>query len=255
MVTIAMRVVGLGYAAVVAVFVAYAFQPFAADFIGVIAGFIVLFGVLGLASVLWAGARRRPWFWLLAMVPGLLALLISGFYGPYALTHPADTVAFVTTILSLVGGLLIVVGGLTAWLEVRRGRPLWSSSGRAGPILAATSGLVVGACLTAFIGASSTSAGTAAGEAPTTTVALTAEDTRFSGDLVATTGTVLGVFVTNKDGYPHAFDIDALGIHVPLPAGATTFVAVKPNAAGSLEFYCSVPGHRDAGMVGAIVVQ
>ncbi len=138
MLTIAMRVVGLGYAAVVAVFVAYAFQPYAADFILVIAGFIVLFGVIGLASVLWAGSTRRPWFWLLAMVPGLLALLSGGSYGPYALTHPADTVAFVTTLLSLMGGLMIVFGSVTAWLEVRRGRSLWSSSGRAGPILAGT---------------------------------------------------------------------------------------------------------------------
>ena len=255
MLTMAMRVVGLGYGAVVAVFVAYASQSFAADFIAVIAAFIVLFGAIGLAAVLWTGARRHPWFWLVAMVPGLLALLMSGFYGPYALTHPVDTVAFVTTILSLVGGILIVAGSITAWLEVRRGRPLWSSSGRSGAILAGTAGLVVGACLTAFIGASSTSAGSASGEAPTATGALTAVDTRFSGDLEATAGSVLGVVVTNRDDYPHAFDIDDLGIHVPLPAGATTFVAVKPRTAGSLAFYCSVPGHRDAGMVGAIVVQ
>ena len=45
MFTIAMRVVGLGYAAVAAVFVAYGFQSYAADFTLVIAGFIVLFGL------------------------------------------------------------------------------------------------------------------------------------------------------------------------------------------------------------------
>jgi uncharacterized membrane protein YedE/YeeE len=95
---------------VVAFFVIYATQPFAADYIAVIAGFVLLFGGMALASVLWAGARHRPWFWLVSVLPGILALLVNAFYGPYGLTHPSDTLTFVTTVLALAGGILLGFG-------------------------------------------------------------------------------------------------------------------------------------------------
>ena len=254
--TFAMRLVGAAYIFVVAVFLVFATQPFAADFIAVIVGFVVLFGVIGLASVAWSGARSRPWFWIVAMVPGILVLLFNGFYAAYALAHPADALSFVTTLVVLVAGMLVVFGSLTAWLEVRRGRPLWQSGGRAGLVVVAVAGSVAGACLTSLLAASSTSAGTALSQPPATTVSVTAQDTRFlETTLEARAGEVLGIYVTNKDGYGHAFDVDALGIHVPLPASSTTFVALKPTAAGALQFYCAVPGHKDAGMVGTIAVE
>ncbi len=254
--TFAMRLVGAAYIVIIAVFLVYATQPFAADFIAVIIGFVVLFGVIGLASMAWAGARSRPWFWLVAMVPGVLVLLFNGFYAAYALGHPADAVSFVTTLVVLVAGMLVVLGGLTACLEVRRGRPLWESRGRAGLVVVAVVGSVTGACLTSLLAASSTSAGTALSQPPATTISVTAKDTRFlETTLEARAGEVLGVYVTNQDGYAHAFDVDALGIHIPVPANSTTFVALKPTAPGALEFYCAVPGHKDAGMVGTISIQ
>jgi nitrite reductase (NO-forming) len=251
-----MRLVGAAYVVIIAVFIVYATQPFAADFIAVIVGFVVLFGVIGLASMAWAGARSRPWFWLVAMLPGVLVLLFNGFYAAYALGHPADALTFVTTLVVLVAGMLVVLGGLTAWLEVRRGRPLWEPRGRAGLVVVAVVASVSGACLTSLLAATSTSAGTALSQPPAATASVTAQDMRFlETALEAKTGEVLGIYVTNRDGYAHAFDVDALGIHVPMPATSTTFVALKPTAAGDLEFYCAVPGHKDAGMVGTINVE
>ncbi len=254
--TFAMRLVSVAYAAIVAVFAVYATQPFAADFMAVIVGLIAVFAVIGIAATVSAGARSRPWFWLVATIPGILVLLFNGFYASYALAHPADALSFVTTLVVLVAGILVIVGSLTAWLEVRRGRPSWTSDGRAGFVAVGVVGLVVGACLTSALAASSTSAGTAIDRPPASTVTLTAKDTKFlEAGLEATSGEVLGVYVTNQDGYAHAFDIDSLGIHVPLPPASTTFVAVRPTGAGALEFYCAVPGHRDAGMVGSIAVK
>jgi plastocyanin len=253
--TFAMRLVGLAYGVIVAVFVLYATQPFAADFVAVIAAFTALFAVVGLASMLWAGARTRPWFWLMATVPGILVLLFNGFYGPYALAHPADALSFVTTLLALAAGVLVVVGGLTAWFELRRARRLWQARGRAGIVVAGMAGLVVGACLTSVVAASSASVGTVLSGPPAATASVIAQNTKFlETSLGAKSGEVLGIFVTNKDGYAHSFDIDALGIHVPLPPTSTTFIAVKPTTAGVVQFYCSVPGHKDAGMVGTIAV-
>jgi uncharacterized cupredoxin-like copper-binding protein len=52
----------------------------------------------------------------------------------------------------------------------------------------------------------------------------------------------------------HSFDIDALDIHVQLPANATVAIAIKPTQAGPLEFYCAIGGHKAAGMDGTIDV-
>jgi uncharacterized cupredoxin-like copper-binding protein len=65
---------------------------------------------------------------------------------------------------------------------------------------------------------------------------------------------VLGLFVENRDTISHSFDIDALDIHVQIPANATVAVAIKPTQAGPLKFYCAVGGHEAAGMAGTIDV-
>jgi plastocyanin len=52
----------------------------------------------------------------------------------------------------------------------------------------------------------------------------------------------------------HSFVVDALGINVQIPPGATE-QAVIAAPAGTYEYYCDVPGHRAAGMVGTLSVQ
>ena len=252
--TFAMSVVGAAYAVITVIFLVFAVQPFAADFLAVIVGFVALFGVVGLAAVGWAGARIRPWFWLVSAALGLVVLLFNGFYAPYALTHPADALTFVTTLGVVLAGVIVIVGSLTAWREVRGGRPIWHARGGAGIVMAGVVGLVLGASATAIAASSSTGAGTVGDEPPATTATLLARDTAFAGRLEATSGQVLGILVTNADPYAHSFDVDELGIHVPLPPRSTTFVALKPTASGAIAFYCGVPGHKDAGMVGTIAV-
>jgi nitrite reductase (NO-forming) len=61
------------------------------------------------------------------------------------------------------------------------------------------------------------------------------------------------VRITNLDAFPHDFTIDELGVKVALGANETveaTFDA-KP---GIYTFYCSIPGHREAGMEGTLTV-
>jgi uncharacterized cupredoxin-like copper-binding protein len=252
--TFAMRLVAMAIVGLIAVLAAYLTQPFVADFIVVLAVFIALFAAIGLAT-LWSGSRTRPWIWLVATLPGVLILLFSGPYAPYALRHPADALGFVTSLVALVAAAVDVVAGVTAWREVRAGRVILEPLGRAGLVLLTVVGLTVGACLTSVAAASSTSAGIALTGPPASTVTLTALNTKFLETAFdAKSGDVIGIFVTNKDAYAHSFDVDALGTHVPLPASSTTFVALKPTAAGALQFYCAVPGHRDAGMVGTITV-
>jgi uncharacterized cupredoxin-like copper-binding protein len=57
----------------------------------------------------------------------------------------------------------------------------------------------------------------------------------------------------NKGVSAHDFSIDALGISVALPPGQTQSVTINAPA-GTYEFYCNVPGHKEAGMVGTLIV-
>ena len=68
-------------------------------------------------------------------------------------------------------------------------------------------------------------------------------------------GDVLGLLITNNDETAHSIDIDGLDVHVPLPPNATTAVAIRPTGPGNFEFYCALPGHKGAGMVGTISVE
>lgn len=67
-------------------------------------------------------------------------------------------------------------------------------------------------------------------------------------------GQAVALRVVNRDGYAHAFDIDDLDIHAPLPAKATFDAAFTPQQPGRYRFYCGAPGHEAAGMVGVLVV-
>jgi len=53
----------------------------------------------------------------------------------------------------------------------------------------------------------------------------------------------------------HTFTIDELGVNVILPHDEATRVRFTPAQIGTFEFYCAVPGHREAGQVGTLLVE
>lgn len=52
----------------------------------------------------------------------------------------------------------------------------------------------------------------------------------------------------------HTFTVDELGLD-ELIEGSLATVEFTPTQAGTFEFYCTVPGHREGGMVGTLTVQ
>ncbi|HET7092751.1 MAG TPA: PQQ-dependent sugar dehydrogenase, partial [Thermomicrobiales bacterium] len=58
--------------------------------------------------------------------------------------------------------------------------------------------------------------------------------------------------LVNRGVMPHNFSIDELHVNVDLPPGARETVTIKAPP-GRYRFYCNVPGHKDAGMVGTLV--
>lgn len=266
--TAAMVLAGAGcwaLAAAVACFLLYSalvYAPgvgdngFVAKVLPIFASAAVILGILGTLLVVWPGARRHAAVWLLPVVLAVLLQVLNAQDTPYDLARPANPSPFLITIVALAGSVAAIVGGLVGFLEARRRRPLWASSGRAGWLSMVVIGMVIGAALTSVQTSRSSAYGAAIGEAPTTTQVLTIEDLRFVQSSVAMgRDQVLGLFVVNPTGVGHSFDIDALGIHVLLPPNSTTAVTIQSTQPANLAFYCSVHGHRAAGMAGTLAIQ
>ena len=71
--------------------------------------------------------------------------------------------------------------------------------------------------------------------------------------LAIAANTDVTITLTNKGIAPHNVSIDALKISVDVTPGATKTVTINAPA-GTYEFYCNVPGHKAAGMVGTLTV-
>ena len=59
----------------------------------------------------------------------------------------------------------------------------------------------------------------------------------------------------SSDAAAHSFDIDELNVHVPMPADKPVLALFTPSTLGTYTFYCGIPGHTEAGMVGTLIVE
>ena len=97
----------------------------------------------------------------------------------------------------------------------------------------------------------------AAGEAPaeSTVQVVTSFDIYFEPKEVAIPADTDVTFDLPNDGAaPHNFSIDELGIDVDIAPGETAQTVINAPP-GSYEYDCNIPGHREAGMVGTLVVE
>jgi nitrite reductase (NO-forming) len=115
-------------------------------------------------------------------------------------------------------------------------------------------GLVLGASLVAAI-----PRGGAAGvgaEVLADLPVVAAAGVRFEqAELRAQVGETVALRLENRDAAGHSFDIDELNVHVAIVPGEPTLALFRPAAAGTYTYYCAVPGHREAGMQGTLVVE
>lgn len=113
---------------------------------------------------------------------------------------------------------------------------------------------------------------------PVETLTIVAEDTKFSPETITIkSGEKVTFELQNNDSVEHDFQVDKLDVDViaggmdevehdgdghgggklAMHTGghesmSITFTANEP---GRYEFYCTIPGHRDSGMVGTLTVQ
>lgn len=76
-------------------------------------------------------------------------------------------------------------------------------------------------------------------------------------DLRAAAGTEVTLVYANPDAVPHDFvleDGDVTAHIAVLPGKTATIRFPAPQQSGSYTFYCNLPGHREAGMAGTLLV-
>lgn len=90
---------------------------------------------------------------------------------------------------------------------------------------------------------------------PAQTVSVKAFSFGFSPSTIRLTqGQRLTLELTSLD-VAHTFTVDELGINISVEGGETKSIEYTPDQTGEFEFYCSIPGHREAGMVGTLIIE
>jgi plastocyanin len=207
------------------------------------------------AGFRWAPMAAGLWA---AILGGLwLSMSVSGNTGGVAdsLAHPDDPLRFAFTVLALALALVTFGAGVGATLQNYR-TP--RGTRRAPGWVAATVAAIGGVCLGAIVATAAPRSSVVAGVRPETLAslpALTSERSRFDlADLRARVGETVALRLDNLDAFGHSFDIDELDVHAPMPGSETALALFRPTESGTYTFYCGVPGHRAAGMVGTLVV-
>jgi plastocyanin len=85
-------------------------------------------------------------------------------------------------------------------------------------------------------------------------IVISATNARYSTTtLTADRGTITVDF-TNNDLFWHTFTIPALGVDIRTPVKGQGQMSFKAPP-GSYEFYCAIPGHKQIGMRGTLIVK
>jgi plastocyanin len=87
------------------------------------------------------------------------------------------------------------------------------------------------------------------------TVDIVATDFSFKpAEVSIRAGETVNVRLVNQGVTVHDLVVPSQGIWLIAPAGQSVTSGLKFDQTGTCEFLCSVPGHREAGMIGRIIV-
>ncbi|HMQ33993.1 MAG TPA: cupredoxin domain-containing protein [Chloroflexaceae bacterium] len=210
-----------------------------------------------ISAALIAGVPVGRWRWTPLLGTLFAALTLALNSGPiiYDLSNPSSFHPFAFMAVAVSLALVMLVAGLAATVQ-NYARPAGARRAPRGlaTALVAVATFVAGAVAVAAIpqqGGTGVSPETLAGLPAMVSPGFVFEP----GELRVRSGEMVAMRLDNPHGAPHSFDIDALGVHVAMPSGESALALFQAPAPGTYEFYCAVPGHREAGMVGTMIVE
>jgi plastocyanin len=211
--------------------------------------------IFAVVMLIVAGINTIGWRWTPLLGALLSGLVVAGNSGPiiYDLTHPEGFHAFAYMVVAVAFAVVGVVAGIGATAQnyraSERRAPRWLPTS-----LVALAALGLGAILVAAIPREA-----GAGVSPEALAglpALTTPDFRFDrSEIKVKVGETVALRLDNPHTAPHSFDIDELNLHVPMISGKSGLALFKPAEPGTYTFYCGLPGHRELGMEGMLIVE
>ncbi len=91
---------------------------------------------------------------------------------------------------------------------------------------------------------------------PVPAIELQTAEFAFTPDaLTVPAGSNTTIRLVNKGVVEHDLTIDALALKIAVKIGGTAEGVLTAPAAGTYDFYCSLPGHKENGMVGTLTVE
>ncbi len=86
-------------------------------------------------------------------------------------------------------------------------------------------------------------------------IEVVARDFSFSpAEVTLPAGTTMNLVLANQGDLLHDVTIPALGFRLVADPGARASASLTTPTPGTYEFFCSIPGHREAGMIGILLV-
>ena len=90
---------------------------------------------------------------------------------------------------------------------------------------------------------------------PAAQITVEAGDLYFSpSQLAVPAAGEVTIALVDRGRIAHNLTVDELGLQIVAPVGRTGEALLTDLAPGTYEFYCSISGHRQAGMVGTLTV-
>jgi plastocyanin len=167
---------------------------------------------------------------------------------PAALSNAGHRQGLVGILLPATLAAISLAGLVASLAAIAQWRERAAGSGAAG-----RTGLVAVAVVAVALLVAAAAGPGPARPAPAGELALNISNTSFRPATVHVASGQVTIELTNHDLFWHSFTIDQPAVNIDVPVGGTRRVSftVPP---GSYQFYCRVPGHRQAGMVGTLTI-
>ena len=217
----------------------------------IIIGVVSLLASLGFSILL---MRSGSWALVVSVILGLAILLLA--FGPqifeYGLNHPKSFFDFTPALLGGVGSVMVIVGGVAAFLQGRRPNPRIAATlaerAALGTLALALTTTVAISAVISIVARNTVSAQEAVGA-----IRMNMDRIRFEPEqLTLPSGQAVRMVIDNQDLVFPTFTIKELDIEHEFVGTAERIIELPPLAPGSYSYTCEVPGHE--GMKGTLEV-